>query len=190
MPAAADIVSSLRDAPFADAEASILDPSPFDPAVAGPGSSLALTADEKVFVTSLPAEAAAESDSLLTAFVTSLRVAQPTMGRITVVEPDGGAGGLIYDLGRDGRTVRLQTLNGRHVRHVTFGELSEGELTGLTTIRATFLGTPEPQPQSIPEPETWAMMLLGFGVLGAALRRARRILGGQVGADSGCGSAP
>ena len=138
------------------------------------GGGLLFAADEKIFVASGPAVETAGSDDLLTAFVASLRVAQPTMGPITIVEPNGDTNGLIYDPGRDVSTVRIQTLRGRHVGHVAFEELSEGELTGLTTIRATFLGTPEPQPQLVPEPATWAIMLLGFGLLGAALRRARR----------------
>jgi len=32
---------------------------------------------------------------------------------------------------------------------------------------------PEPIPSPIPEPQTWALMLLGFGALGASLRRHR-----------------
>jgi hypothetical protein len=29
--------------------------------------------------------------------------------------------------------------------------------------------------QSVPEPQTWAMMLLGFGAMGVAFRRRRRV---------------
>jgi hypothetical protein len=39
---------------------------------------------------------------------------------------------------------------------------------GQTTIPDT------PPPPSLPEPATWAMMLLGFGAIGLALRRGRR----------------
>jgi hypothetical protein len=34
--------------------------------------------------------------------------------------------------------------------------------------------TPPPPPSSVPEPATWAMMLLGFGAAGVAMRRGRR----------------
>ena len=42
-------------------------------------------------------------------------------------------------------------------------------------------GNPPPPP-SVPEPATWAMMLLGFGAAGTALRRSRR-KDGEAGAD-------
>ena len=35
------------------------------------------------------------------------------------------------------------------------------------------VGTPPP-PGSVPEPATWAMMLLGFGGIGMAMRRRRK----------------
>ena len=37
-----------------------------------------------------------------------------------------------------------------------------------------FFGSPSPPPPGVPEPATWAMMLMGFGVAGTALRRSRR----------------
>jgi hypothetical protein len=38
----------------------------------------------------------------------------------------------------------------------------------------TLFQTGSPPPPSVPEPATWAMMLLGFGAAGTALRRSRR----------------
>lgn len=38
----------------------------------------------------------------------------------------------------------------------------------------TLFKTGSPPPPSVPEPATWAMMLMGFGAAGAALRRSRR----------------
>ena len=35
-------------------------------------------------------------------------------------------------------------------------------------------GTPPPPVAGVPEPQTWAMMIIGFGLLGAFLRRRRR----------------
>jgi hypothetical protein len=41
---------------------------------------------------------------------------------------------------------------------------------GLTgNVGATLVNTP-----SVPEPATWAMMLIGFGATGVAMRRTRR----------------
>ena len=44
---------------------------------------------------------------------------------------------------------------------------SYGGLWGSTTLSVTPIG-------SVPEPATWAMMLLGFGFVGAAMRRQRQ----------------
>ncbi|GAO40365.1 hypothetical protein SCH01S_48_00230 [Sphingomonas changbaiensis NBRC 104936] len=47
-----------------------------------------------------------------------------------------------------------------------------------TAVGGIFLpggGGPPPPPPSIPEPSTWALMILGFGIVGAAWRR-RRVL--------------
>ena len=41
------------------------------------------------------------------------------------------------------------------------------------------VGTPAPQ-GAVPEPATWAMMLLGFGGIGMALRRSRRVQARQL----------
>ncbi len=46
--------------------------------------------------------------------------------------------------------------------------------TGIQDMRQLRLGGVTPLQPSIPEPATWAMMLLGFGVAGAAMRRSRR----------------
>ena len=45
---------------------------------------------------------------------------------------------------------------------------------GGTTTPVTTPNTPETPVASVPEPGTWAMMLLGFGAMGAALRTRRR----------------
>ena len=42
-----------------------------------------------------------------------------------------------------------------------------------STVTLFQTGSPPPPP-SVPEPATWAMMLLGFGGVGTALRRSRR----------------
>lgn len=40
-----------------------------------------------------------------------------------------------------------------------------------TAVRTTFV----PQPSGVPEPTTWAMMLLGFGAVGYSIRRKRKL---------------
>jgi hypothetical protein len=56
------------------------------------------------------------------------------------------------------------TLDSFVVRYISTGANGAGSGTGL--------GTEVP---AVPEPSTWALMLLGFGVIGTALRRGRRV---------------
>jgi hypothetical protein len=42
---------------------------------------------------------------------------------------------------------------------------------GLDNISVTDLGGPEPTDSGVPEPATWATMLFGFGLIGAAMRK-------------------
>ena len=46
--------------------------------------------------------------------------------------------------------------------------------TGNNGGSSTGLEIPPPPPPSVPEPATWAMMLVGFGATGFAMRRTRR----------------
>jgi hypothetical protein len=52
----------------------------------------------------------------------------------------------------------------------TYGDLSFGALRQLSSI--SFEG-PSLPPPSVPEPASWAMMLVGFGIAGIALRSRR-----------------
>ena len=48
-------------------------------------------------------------------------------------------------------------------------------ITGLTFVNAgNFTGTMTPVTEAIPEPETYAMMLAGLGLLGLAARRRKQ----------------
>lgn len=64
-----------------------------------------------------------------------------------------------------GVSANLFVTNGTSYRINTQGA---GLLTGLVTAQAT------PVAAAVPEPGTWAMMLLGFGAIGMAARRRRR----------------
>ena len=50
---------------------------------------------------------------------------------------------------------------------------STGSLGGTVTINTA---VPDPQNTVVPEPATWAMMLLGFGAAGYAMRRRKALL--------------
>lgn len=55
----------------------------------------------------------------------------------------------------------------------TGGKLTLANPQGWSNAILYKTGTPPPPP-SVPEPATWAMMLLGFGAAGIAIRRSRR----------------
>jgi hypothetical protein len=73
----------------------------------------------------------------------------------------GGAIEGFFTLLYDGDDPTIITLTGLTTRFQSTGP--DGEGSGI--------GTPN---NSVPEPGTWAMMLLGFGVIGGAMRRQRR----------------
>jgi hypothetical protein len=55
----------------------------------------------------------------------------------------------------------------------TGGKLTLANTQGWSNAVLYKTGSPPPPP-SVPEPATWAMMLLGFGAAGTAIRRSRR----------------
>jgi hypothetical protein len=48
---------------------------------------------------------------------------------------------------------------------------------GITTLVTPPGAAPPPAVPGVPEPATWAMMIIGFGMVGGLLRRRRRIAG-------------
>lgn len=63
--------------------------------------------------------------------------------------------------------------NSNLVLNDTYGDLSFGTLTSYSMIG----NVPRPEPEGgVPEPASWALMLLGFGGVGAAMRRGRTIV--------------
>jgi hypothetical protein len=53
---------------------------------------------------------------------------------------------------------------------------SAGSDNGLAIDNLSFTATLAPVAGAVPEPSTWALMLLGFGAVGASLRRKRAVL--------------
>jgi hypothetical protein len=94
-----------------------------------------------------------------------------------------------------------QTLFGDQIISIHFGAASTGSGTGGETIMYLFnfgaagadfvdlnqqgfsnavLITPPGSPPPVPEPATWAMMLIGFGAVGYTMRRRRKSIMPQV----------
>ena len=59
---------------------------------------------------------------------------------------------------------------------IHFGALNTITINGLSRGQGHYAGTAEftPVAGAVPEPATWAMMLLGFGAVGFSIRRKRR----------------
>jgi len=91
-----------------------------------------------------------------------------------------GAGGLsgTFDLSGSGFTLEYYAV--KYGTQFTLYEYLGTDGTGSWVTNGkngmshiAFFGSPTPPP-GVPEPATWAMMLLGFGAAGTALRRSRR----------------
>jgi hypothetical protein len=80
-------------------------------------------------------------------------------GNVPGAPRGGGAGNVsaffLFDFGTQGGTITL------------------ADTRGWSNAVLYTTGNPPPPP-GVPEPATWAMMLLGFGAAGTALRRSRR----------------
>ena len=58
--------------------------------------------------------------------------------------------------------------------------VSDPVTSGIADFRQLRLGDVRGPVPSVPEPSTWAMLLLGFGTMGVSLRRRRRASGAQL----------
>jgi hypothetical protein len=94
----------------------------------------------------------------------AIRVSIPDIGFSTVVPTpnDGGFVGVVVD--------NLQNPDGR------FGEVTVTALGGFAFLDNVIYAYPQVAGGPVPEPRAWALMILGFGAAGAALRRRREVV--------------
>lgn len=100
---------------------------------------------------------------------TGFYVFQANLGTTTLLNQN-----LVGQSGQDAYLMQLgqSLITGSYI----VGFLSQGSPPqyGATANSGAILVTGAPPPPGVPEPATWAMMLLGFGATGVAVRRSRR----------------
>jgi hypothetical protein len=85
-------------------------------------------------------------------------------------------GGMVFNfndqvISGDGR-FGFRGIDGQSIASVSF-TVNRAGIQDVRQIRLSALGTTPGNPDAVPEPATWAMMLGGFGLLGGAMRRRR-----------------
>lgn len=75
------------------------------------------------------------------------------------------SGDFIFDLTNGLNKFAFQAINGQSIAGLSF-TVADGGVTSVRQIRI--------DSAVVPEPATWAMMLLGFGAIGFTMRRRRR----------------
>ena len=76
-------------------------------------------------------------------------------------------GDFIFDLANGQNKFAFQSVNGQSIAGLSF-TVAGGTVDTVSQVRI------DPAFAVVPEPATWGMMLLGFGVIGFAIRRKRR----------------
>lgn len=75
-----------------------------------------------------------------------------------------------FDLGNGNNWFSARTSGGDLITAVSFDTSGSG-VDDIRQVRLGAIAGVTPPPPAVPEPATWAMMLGGFGLLGAAVRR-------------------
>ena len=94
---------------------------------------------------------------------------------VTIFGVTGGLGGAAwsqtFNLDNNGENYFAgQAINGQLFTAVAFNASG----TGAADVRQIRIGGIGVSPPAVPEPSTWAMMLMGFGAAGYSMRRRRR----------------
>ncbi len=94
----------------------------------------------------------------------------------------GNAPGTFYQLPGSLQTMSFEDTGSNPLVQQTNngvpGELRFGVRAGAVIV------TPQPPSGAVPEPSTWAMMLVGFGAVGGAMRRSRKVRVRQMAATA------
>jgi hypothetical protein len=188
-PAAADIVFTYGNVPFSGSENILLPTGVVGTSLTGTGS---ITGGQVLFIASEDLTQGSQVNRLavsdggtgsltiqsvagnyFTNFLFDLRATIDTTSVVSVLEPNGDVTTFNFFVSGVGENpLTINAINGQVISSITLDMPFGGEIAGLNSLRASFLGvTPPP---GVPEPATWALIILGFGAAGAALRRRAR----------------
>lgn len=93
---------------------------------------------------------------------------------INALDQNGNPFSLTASVGNGSNWFSALASGGEVIRSISFDAAGS---TGFTDIRQVRLSPAIGQVRgAVPEPATWAMMILGFGAMGLATRRRRRVL--------------
>jgi len=76
---------------------------------------------------------------------------------------------IVHSIGNGENFFSALASNGERIASISF---NSGNTTGVTDLRQVRINLGE-NLQAVPEPATWAMMLVGFGAIGFSMRRRR-----------------
>ena len=92
--------------------------------------------------------------------------------------PDGGLWVVLAVSSGEASLIRIDPLTGENLGGLPI--TVAGQVMNANQIGSVFY-TPQPDvPSAVPEPATWAMLILGFGAAGVAVRSRRYSVGCQV----------
>lgn len=95
-----------------------------------------------------------------------------TSVQVTYIPTFGGSP-ITYTLDTNGNNFYgIYGSNGEQIQSITFGGYQPSG-SGVADIRQVRLAGVQPLTGAVPEPSTWAMLLVGFGAIGASLRRRK-----------------
>lgn len=80
----------------------------------------------------------------------------------------------------DGSGIRFNTTTTSNISLFYDANQQSYRVNAINLGRSSLVNATSARVAAVPEPATWGMMLIGFGVIGAAMRRRRRAAGPKV----------
>jgi hypothetical protein len=188
-PALAGTLFFIGNNPFPGEETILLDGGALDATVLGEGNlsggDLVLTAGEPIVALTLPDRiaasdggltslnvATADANTFMTGFIADLTTSGLSTATITATLANSGFAQFQFTIGSGVNFFTVLGEGGTMFTNITIA-VTGSELSSVNSLGAGFYFL-EPPVTAIPEPNTWAMMIIGFGAIGCLLRARPR----------------